>query len=167
MAAPFSFAMDPAGAAFSMGSNASVAPAPAALSGAASSGAPVGGVHVPVAVRGDAFPACLTAASLPPCPLLLVAPALHAHRGRVLVATTARAAGEPLLHEAAFVASNWDSFRCAECDKPHATKRCPKAKAKWAKKIINKIAEVEGSLSEAVRDKHERRAACTGLRRCA
>jgi hypothetical protein len=164
MAAPFHFSMDTT-AAFTVGVDVSAAaaasaPAAAAQSAAAAAGAqPLqfapshGGMpslHVPAVVRADAFPASLTAASLPACPLLLARPALHPHRGRVLVATTAAEPGQPLLQEAAFITSNWDAFRCAECDRPHATRRCAAAKAKWAPKILKHIAELETTLADAV-----------------
>ena len=150
MAAPFSFNMPTSGAAFTMGVAAAAA-APAPSSSAASSSAAAGpSVHVPSVVRADVFPANLSASSLPPASLLLVVPALHPHRGRVLLSSVAREAGQPLLCETAVVASNWDSFRCAHCDRPHATKRCAGAKKIWAKKVLNHLAEVEGSIMEAV-----------------
>jgi len=158
-AAPFQFAMSDAAPAFSVGVPAAAAGAGA--SAAAAAAAPQQGLqfapsygassrpHVPAVLRADSFPASLVAPSLPACPLLRAAPALHPHRGRVLLASAAASPGEPLLHEAAFVTSNWDSFRCAECDRPHATRRCAAAKKKWAPKILKKIAELEATLSEA------------------
>lgn len=99
--------------------------------------------------RPDAFPANLHAPSLPACPLLHATPALHPLRGRVLVSTRAFQPGEVVLHEHAFMCSNWDSFRCAECDKPHMTRSCMAAKKKWAKKVLAKMDSVEESLKEA------------------
>jgi len=157
MAQPFTFNMAQ-GPAFTVGAvqndqdmsdEAPTASAAAAASSSSSSSSIAPSSTHPPALDPHSFPCNLTAPSLPPAPILLVRPALHPLRGRVLVSSTSAAAGAVLLHEHAFLTSNWDEFRCMVCDKPHMTKSCPQAKQMFAPKILKKMDRLEGSIMEA------------------
>lgn len=149
MSAPFSF--DLSGGGFRVGADSAAAMNTASATAATGSSASAS-AHPQTIVppcRTDAFPGTLHSPTLPACPLLYATPAVHPLRGRVLLATRAFQPGECVLHEHAFIHSNWDAFRCADCDKPHMTRSCAVAKKKWPKKLLAKMDAIEGSLLEA------------------
>lgn len=96
----------------------------------------------------DAFPANLQAPTLPPCTHLNVQVQLHPLRGRVLVSACPLQTGAIALAEHALLASNWDDFRCMECDLPHTPAKCPVLKQKYNKKFVKHLSQIQRSLTD-------------------